>query len=330
MFNNWINLEEIPYLFNKIRSNPLKILKFVSKIPFSHSKKVENTWSITHIPPTNWWDIPAIQERWNLLVSGNEEVDYCQYISENYLKNKSSLKALSLGCGNGERELNWAESNKFESIDAYDLSKNRISYAIQQVNQQNQGHVINYQVGNIYEIQMKDNFYDIVFAEQSLHHFSPLEELLLKIEKTLKPDGYFILNEFVGPTRFQWTDRQIEVINSLLGIFPEQYKKLWNSHRIKPKVIRHSKLSMLLRDPSEAIESSKILPFLHQIFDVVEVKGYGGAILHLLFSGIAHHFLNPDDLGKCLLNQSFEIEDFLTKAGDINNDFVVAICKRKV
>jgi ubiquinone/menaquinone biosynthesis C-methylase UbiE len=329
MLNNWINPEEIPYLFNKIRSNPERLLKFISKIPFSKSAKVKNTWSTTNSPPNNWWDIPAVQARWNFLISGDEEIDYCDYITGKYLNNNSSLKALSLGCGSGERELRWAEMSQFASIDAFDLSENRIKYAIQIANQECKGHIINYQVGNIYDIEMQEDFYDIVFAEQSLHHFSPLETLLLKIENTLKHDGYFILNEFVGPTRFQWSDRQLELVNSLIKIFPEKYKKLWNSPLTKPKVIKHSKLSMILRDPSEAIESSNILPLLHEIFDVVEVKGYGGAILHLLLGGIAHHFLDPDDLGQRLLNICFKMEDLLTDSGEIKNDFMVAICRKK-
>ncbi|NJK40817.1 MAG: hypothetical protein HC934_04645 [Acaryochloridaceae cyanobacterium SU_2_1] len=145
----------------------------------------------------------------------------------------------------------------------------------------------------------------------------------------LKPDGYFIINEFVGPTRFQWTNRQLDIVNSLLNIFPKKYKQLWNSTLIKPKAIKHSQLSMLLRDPSEAVESANILPLLHENFDVVELKGYGGSILHLLFGGIAQHFLNPDVQGAALLKICFEMEDFLISAGEIDHDFMVAVCQKR-
>jgi ubiquinone/menaquinone biosynthesis C-methylase UbiE len=329
MFNNWVNHEEILYLFNKIRSDPQRILKFASKLYASDAEKVKNTWSITNIPPTNWWDIPAVQSRWNYLVSGDRDIDYNQYISEKYFKEKHALQALSLGCGGGERELRWAETNKFNLIDAYDLSSERIDYATKIANHSSYGKRLNYQVGNIYEIDIKNDYYDVIFAEQSLHHFSPLKDLLVKIDRTLKVDGCFILNEFVGPTRFQWTNRQLEIVNSLLDMFPDKYKKIWNSNLIKPKVIKHSQLSMILRDPSEAIESFNILPLLHEIFDVVELKGYGGSILHLLFGGIAHHFLTPDNEAQELLRLCFEMEDFLIKTGEVNHDFVVAICKKR-
>lgn len=62
---------------------------------------------------------------------------------------------------------------------------------------------------------------------------------------------------------------------------------------------------MWLSDPSEAVESSDIVPLIHKHFEVVERKDYGGAILHLLFSGIGHHFVSPDPDAKQLLNISF-------------------------
>ncbi|KAI9132389.1 class I SAM-dependent methyltransferase [Acaryochloris sp. CCMEE 5410] len=330
MFNNWINPQEIIYLFNRIRNNPGKILKYAAKMHASDSEKVKNTWSNTDTSPTNWWDIPTVQSRWNYLISGNKDIDYNEYIAEKYFKEKHALQALSLGCGGGERELRWAKTNCFSQIEAYDLSPVRIEHAIKAAKQSMYGECLDYRVGNIYEIETKKNLYDVVFAEQSLHHFSPLKELLLKIEDMLKPEGCFILNEFVGPTRFQWTNRQLELVNSILSIFPERFKTLWHSNLLKPKVIKHSQLSMVLRDPSEAIESANILPLLKEIFEVVELKGYGGSILHLLLGGIAHHFLNPDDEAKELLRLCFELEDFLIRTGEIDHDFMVAVCYKRV
>ncbi|NJK40816.1 MAG: class I SAM-dependent methyltransferase [Acaryochloridaceae cyanobacterium SU_2_1] len=173
MFNNWINHEEIFYLFHKIRSDPQRILKFIAKIHARDYEKVKNTWSNTTTPPTNWWDIPAVQSRWNYLISGDQDIDYNQYIAEKYFKDKHSLTALSLGCGGGEKELRWAETSFFRRIDTYDLSKERIDHAVKIASQSAQGQCINFQVGNIYEIEAESDHYDVIFAEQSLHHFHP-------------------------------------------------------------------------------------------------------------------------------------------------------------
>ena len=327
MFNNLINIHDISKLAEKIKQGELN--RILSKLGSRKQGKIKKSWEHIENPPMNWWDIPTVTERWNYLISGDAKVDYYEYFSHKFLSDKESLNALSLGCGIGELELRWAELGKFKSIDAYDLSDPRIEYAKSKAKEKGYGEIINYRVADVYHIEILESYYDVVLVEHSLHHFSPLEEILLRVNSFLKPDGYFIVNEFVGPTRFEWTDRQLEIINGLLSILPAKYRAQWNSNTVKSKVFRPGRLRMILDDPSEAVESSRILPLLHQIFDVIEIKEYGGTILHLLFSGIAHNFLKDNSETRCFMNLCFEVEDQLLKSGDIQSDFVVTICRKR-
>jgi SAM-dependent methyltransferase len=190
--------------------------------------------------------------------------------------------------------------------------------------------IINYRVRDIFKIEMPENLYDVVFAESSLHHLSPLKETLIKVNRCLKPGGFFIVNEFVGPTRFQWTDRQLQVIDGILSILPNRYKTFWNSTAIKQKVAKPSRLRMMLNDPSEAVESSNIVSLVYKIFDVVEVKAYGGTILHMLLSGIAHNFLSEDAETSGYLKLCFVVEDLLLATQQIESDYMIAVCKKKL
>jgi ubiquinone/menaquinone biosynthesis C-methylase UbiE len=328
MFNNLINIHDFSRLIEKIKQGQFS--RIAAKLFSGRRGKIEKPWEHVENPPTNWWDIEAVREHWNYLISGSVKVDYCEYISRKYLSDRHALNALSLACGTGRRELRWAELGKFGNIDAYDLSESRIKYARNQAHEKGYGKIINYRVSDVYSMEMCEHCYDIVMVEQSLHHFSPLKKMLLRINKFLKPDGYFIVNEFVGPTRFQWSDRQLEIVNGLLSILPARYRIRWNSSSIKSKVFRPGRLSMILTDPSEAIESSKILPLLHQVFNVIEIREYGGTVLHLLFSGISHNFLSEDDETQRFIDLCFEIEDLLLESEDIQSDFVIAICKKRI
>ena len=120
--------------------------------------------------------------------------------------------------------------------------------------------MINFEKKDLNECTMPAAHYDFVVVEQSLHHFSPLGPLLDKIKRTLKPDGYFIVNEYVGPDKFQWTDRQIEVINALLRLIPAKYRVRSYDKKLKKRIYRPGLLRMKLYDPSEAVESSAIVP----------------------------------------------------------------------
>ena len=328
MFNNFIN----KYDFLAFLKGGLKSFnKIVIKITSKHQKRVEDAWKHTAYRENNWWDIPEVRNRWNSLITGDSNIEYYEYISEKYFKNQKGLLGLSLGCGTGHRELKWANQGKFKTIEAIDLSKPRIELAQKEAQRKGYDSIIDYRVGDIYKVELPRLFYDVIFVENSLHHFSPLKKLLIRIENSLKLDGYFIVNEFVGPTRFQWTNKQLEVINGLLSIFPQKYKRLLDDgNKKKSNIFRPSKLRMILGDPSEAIESSKILPFLKEIFEVVEIKEYGGTILQFLFSEIAHNFTSSEPEIKRWLKICFEVEDLLLQEKEISSDFVVAVCKKRI
>ncbi len=326
MFNNYINKYDfIAFLNGGLKSFEKVAMKMVKR----HQEKVEYAWKHTEYLEKNWWDIPEVQHRWNSLITGDRNINHYEYISEKFLKDQKNLLGLSLSCGTGQRELKWAELGKFKTIDAIDLSKPRIEKAIEEAQKKGYNSILNYQIGDVYKIELQKSFYDLIIVEGSLHHFSPLKNILQKINYSLKPDGYFIVNEFVGPTRFQWTEKQIAVINALLTIFPNKYRKLiGNSNKEKLNIFRPSKLRMILGDPSEAVESSNILPYLRDIFEVVELKEYGGTILHLLFSEIAHNFISSKPEIKRWLHICFEIEDLLLSEKEISSDFIIAVCKK--
>jgi ubiquinone/menaquinone biosynthesis C-methylase UbiE len=329
MFNNWVSLAEACYVFRALRRDPRTVWKLASRLPLPRTEKVKATWSLAPNPAASWWDVPAVRARWNVLISGDGQVDHCDYVGRKYWAGRDSLRALSLACGDGTREVRWAETGKFSRIDAYDLSECRVRAAAKKAGERGVGDVIRFHVRDVFDIDAPDGSYDVILGEGALHHLSPLETILRTVDRWLKPDGYLIVNDFVGPTRFQWTRRQLEAVNALLALLPERYKTLWNSPVTKLNVIRPSRLGMLLRDPSEAAESSRIMPLLGAMFDVLEVKGYGGSVLHLLLKGIAHHFTAPDEEGEHWLRTCCEVEDLLLARGDLGHDYVVAVCKRR-
>jgi len=327
MFNNLINKHDILNLVNKIGQDFWK--KLFSKINGSTKKHWESVYERMEFPPVNWWDIPAVRERWNFLVSGDAKIDYVEYVSRKFLHGREALNVLSLGCGYGHKVMKWAELGKFDRIDAFDLSNKSIEYAESQAKKKGYNAIIRYRVADIYREEYLKDFYDIVLVEHSLHHFSPLNIILNKIREALKPDGYFIVDEFVGPTRFQWTKKQLYMVNALLSILPTHKKLEWDGVSAKTEVYSPSRLSMILSDPSEAVESSNIMPLLSETFNVIETKGYGGNVLHLLFNGIAHNFLSDDKNNLHILRCLFEIEDLFLSGEDVQSDFILSVCRKK-
>lgn len=273
--------------------------------------------------------IPAVRLRWNRLISGDENVNFISYFCRKYISSKSGLMGLTLGCGEGQKVLYWATTGLFECIEGYDISAEQLKKAERIAQDAGISGCIKYLVGDVNKIKLSENHYDVIFIEHALHHFSPLEPLLIKLNRSLAPGGYFVFDEYVGPTRFQWTDKQLRLANSIRSILPEKYRAHVIDGRTDKKIIRPSRLSMILKDPSESVESANILPLTHKLFDVAEVRGYHGAVLHLLLDGISQHFITDDPEASDCLRLLFQIEDYLTQAKEVDDDFAVAICRKK-
>lgn len=327
MLSNLINPHDFVVLAEKVRHEGLD--KVFAKLGRGNLTRVKKSWEHTESPATNWWDIPAVITRCNRLITGSASCDPSSYVCTKYLKDKRQLHALSLGCGTGHRELRWAETGCFTRIDAFDISVERIEYARKRSSEHSYGHILRYQIANVHEVEASDESYDVILAEGILHHLSPLAGILSRIRRFLKPDGFFVINDFVGPSRFQWTERQLEIVNGLLSLLPHEYRKRWKTGSVKRKVYRPGRLAMMLNDPSEAAESSKILPLVSEIFEIVEFREYGGTVLHLLFNRIAYNFVSEDDRTRRFLDLCFEVEDALLASNQIDSDFVFLVCRKK-
>ena len=328
MFNNLVNRHDFIKLWRGVKHGYLPLI--MSRLTKARAGRVRHAWRRQEPGSANWWNIAAVNRRVNRMISGDPKVTYRQYFADKYLKGRRELIALSLGCGRGYNERAWVKLADFARIEGLDISEEAVRQATRAAHDEGFAEIISYSVADLQQADLGSDRYHVVFAKQALHHFSPLEPLLQRVNKCLKPGGFLIVDEFVGPCRFQWTDRQLEIVNAMLAILPEKYRvNSWHDG-IKRRHIKPSRLSMILKDPSEAVESDRIIPLLESTFDVIELRDYGLTILNLLFDGIAHNFLGHDSQTQRLIELCCDSEDASLVSGDIRSDFAVALCTKKL
>jgi SAM-dependent methyltransferase len=278
----------------------------------------------------HWLQHPLVQERINLKVAGGPGKNRFEYFLDHYLKNKMPVdRALTLGCGVGELERGLCQYGFARAHEGVDLSDEAVRIAIDKTQAAGFTH-IQYHADNLNTIALERRAYDVIFGISSIHHTERLEQVFSEVEQALKPGGYFFMDEFIGPDRFQWTDAQIRAANEQLRLLPRNLRRLISDRgKFKDKVFRRSPAEIITSDPSEAIRSSEILPLVSQTFDVLEVKGYGGSILHELLYDIAGNFAeeNPGSIDH--LRRLFQVEDELTASGKLSHDFAVIIATPK-
>lgn len=327
MFNNWINKNDLRRLRDKLVVGEWRQVS--RKISNSAQDRTRAAWEHTRTPPLHAWEIPALQRRWNFLVSGDEKVDHVEYICRKYLLGEKNLAAFSPGCGTGGNELRWAGTGIFSRIDACDLSEPRIAAARAAAERSGLSGIIRFSSSDWRRAPTAAP-YDLIIAEGALHHLHPMRPALGWIQGLLKPGGLLVVNDFVGPSRFQWTPRQLQAANAFLELIPENYKRRWRGGRVKARIDAPGRLRMRLADPSEAAESALIVPLLNELFIQLEIKGKGGALVPLVFHEIAHHYIQPDENAARILRLCFEIEDVLMRAGEIVNDYLFGIFQNPI
>jgi len=173
-----------------------------------------------------WTEIPAVQRRLNVKVSGDPEVHWVSYTLNRYLRHRMPFQhCLSLGCGNGHLERQLARLGVFSACDAYDVAPGMIEDARQAALVEGYNHIC-YEITDVNRIQLPAQFYDVVWINSAMHHFQALEHICDQISQGLRPDGLLVLNEYVGPSRYQFIRRQQEVMQAALMLIPPHYRAL--------------------------------------------------------------------------------------------------------
>jgi SAM-dependent methyltransferase len=122
--------------------------------------------------------------------------------------------------------------------------------------------------------------YDLVCWHSSLHHMPDAYAAVQWSREALKPGGVFAMWEYTGPTRWQWSDRNLQNVNAFRRALPPKF-------RPENLVIKRPSLKQMMeRDPSEASDSANIRPAVEVAFSNAEMIDLGGALYSFGLRGI--------------------------------------------
>lgn len=317
-----ITIDDITDTYVKFRQRGPNFI--LSKLNLSSLKRTKSAFNELNIQSSNWWIIPKVRERWNLLITGDPKIEYEEYMMTNFLQNSKELRMLSLGSGVCSHELKLAKYPNFSSITCIDINEVPFNSARKRAQQQNLNN-IEFKIQSLYDYEFPENQFDIVFFHASLHHFKNIENLINhKIKRTLKREGKLIINEYVGPNRLQFPKHQIDAVNQAIQILPKKYKKRFKLNIYKNKIYGSGIIRMILADPSECIESANIIPAIkRKYYTTLYEAPYGGNILANALKDLAHHFIELNDEKEQILQNLFEFEDEYIK--NRSSDFLFGI-----
>jgi SAM-dependent methyltransferase len=295
------------------------------------AQRVADYWATDHKidRPRSWLDHPVILRHVHERVTGDVSVNGVQWFQRKYLPGPVDT-ALSLGCGLGPFERDAIRLNIAEKLFGIDISPDAIETARREAAAAGMSSRISYEVLDLNSGALPRATYNVVFGLSCIHHLFELDHAFEQIHRSLKPDGLLYVDEYIGPRQFQTAPHVTAIINRELATLPESYRKslFIDGHIIStytPSPISHFEAN----DPSEAIRSDEIVERLAKRFDILEYRPYGGAILHMLLSGIAGNFSSEKPEDVAMLNRFSVLERELEDAGEVQSDFTVIVGRPK-
>jgi len=233
-------------------------------------------------------------------------------------------KGISVGGGNGHKEINLIKQGIVDTFNLYELSKVRISAGKELAQKELIDDKIRFFYGDAFEIESQSEKYDFVHWNNSLHHMLDVEKAIEWSKNVLKTGGLFYMDDFVGASRFQWPDEQLEIATKVRRAFSHSRYLSHPKYRIfslPAEVKRPNKKKLIKKDPSEAADSDRIINAVYKYFPNAEIKNTGGVIYHLALSDMIHNFDEEND--KILLDLLMIIDELCSKSGQ--NHYGIAL-----
>ncbi len=262
-----------------------------------------------------WGAQPLVRRAINRRITGDPNLWPMDWFAAKYASSPFPL-GLSAGCGEGALERDLVSKNVCRMVEGIDFSREALRQAETLAEEAGLSARIRYRAGNLDALTLPAGAYDIVFFHGSLHHAREVENVLSTVNDSLKPGGIVFLDEYLGPSRLEWSD-------SVWRFAQAAFESLDPGLKNRPNLM----VPLPLDDPSESVRSSLIAPALASRFEILEDRPYGGNILWFTFPCLDMKMLRNDRSGA--LSRLIALEDHLLENRWVESYFRILVARKK-
>lgn len=277
----------------------------------------ENVWQ--SVPERYWSSNPIIDEYINQQIIEPRSVNsHISWWISKYHPAGVSDNLLSLACGGGHAERIALREGSARKTVGYDVSPNSLEIARAEAQKEGLADRTHYEIRDLNTDTLPHGEFDAAISFGCLHHIQNLEGLYSEVAASLRPGGILYINEYSGPNRFQYSDALVNEVNKVIRTLPDAALQVSELRRIPAQVIVES-------DPSEAVRADEVDTVLHESFDVIDGRNYGGGLLYTLWAQVIdpNYFMQLHDPQVLrLLSWLCQLDFELTASGKVENLFV--------
>jgi SAM-dependent methyltransferase len=203
---------------------------------------------------------------------------------------EKTMRMVSIGCGNCDTEVRMAERLIENGITAFTiecldinaimLQRGRELAATAGVTQ----HII--PIAGDFNYWQPDGVYDLIVANQCLHHVLELENLFTAIKNCLNPEGYFLASDMIGRNgHLRWPEAK-KVVDEFWQELPDKYRYNRALRRHEAQFINHD----CSTEGFEGIRAQDILPLLVANFKFELFIPFANVVFSFIDRAIGHNF----------------------------------------
>lgn len=197
-------------------------------------------------------------------------------------------RGVSIGAGFATLEMAMLKTGLVQHFTIYELSEKNIADAEAKAARDGLAERMTFVSGDAFAAPRAR--YDMVNWKGALHHMPDTRAAVKWSFDALNPGGLFVMDEYTGPNRLQYTKQQLKLGTEVLATLPDKYF----ASAADRKCEAPSKSALIKKDPSEAIDSAYILPAANKTFPDAHMVSLGGLVHFIALRKILSRF-SPDD-----------------------------------
>lgn len=218
----------------------------------------------------------------------------------------SPVRGLSIACGGGRAERAFLDRGICQSFHGIDIAEAALQEAQEDAAKGNYN--ITYEQADLNKVELEKAGYDLVVAQNCLHHVLHLEHLADQIRDSIAPGGVLWIADYIGETQFQYDEQRMEIVNLIREILPHSYREDRVNQRTLGTLIRREPGTLI--SPFEAIRSAEIMPIFLDRFDVIECSETNALMDLICPVGTRHNYLQSEE-GRSLFELLLLLDELL-------------------
>ena len=240
----------------------------------------------------------------------------------------ASLRGIAIACGDmaSERDVFEHRSTvQFTHVDGYDVSAESLA----RYDPGARRHDLSFtpHVVDVNTFSLAEGLYDFAIGSHGLHHIEDLDNAFAQLHRSLLPHGLLHVYEWIGPEYLQLPRRNRIVAVVLLSLlFPRRASRTTHEGHVKGRRWLGHRPDEL--DPSEACNSTRLMPELLARFDPIRRYDHGG-VLYPVLEGLAHRVDPQRRADRWRVRVLCVLDGLLCRSRIVKPLFTVAISARK-